>query len=298
MKLFRLLLSAIVVLGLSSCLGSSSNTITQEFTPYIQTYVVENATGSSVLSSGVGYKMYNDIDNGTLSIEIIGLKMPNNTLQTLKIENQRYTFNDQGAMVVRVPSYTMAYAGMTHTVTNLNYEYYSRYMGTQAFPMVNLSFDLDGEYSVRAIYSPAYYWGTTTVVDQDGKTFVNSDQSSFYGIQFFPDTKKATIGAFSAKFAEGMPALNMKFEEVPFTLNQYNYSANASEIIPKIGDTPYPDYKITDLKMSGTWGGQQSLQFTCTITKEDKETNEKVVTGTYRVSAMLFILPPKESGSN
>ena len=298
MKLFRLLLSAMVVLGLSSCLGSSSNTMTQEFTPYIQTYVVETATGSGVLSSGTIYKVHNDIDNGTLSLEITSLKMPNNTFLTLNIENQRYSFNEQGAMVVRVPSYTLTYAGMTHTVTNLSYEYYSRYMGTQAFPMVNLSFDLDGDYSVRAIYSPAYYWGTTTVVDQDGKTFVNSDQSSFYGIQFFPETKKATIGAFSAKFAEGMPALNMTFEEVPFTLNQYNYSASASEIIPKIGGTPYPDYMITDLTMSGTWGGQQSLQFTCTITKEDEETNEKVVTGTYRVSAMLSILPSNESGSN
>lgn len=298
MKLFKLLLSAIVVLGLSSCLGSSSNTITQEFTPYIQTYVVENATGNGVLSEGAVYKVFNDIDNGTLSLEIKGLKMPNNTTQSFTIENQRYSFNEQGAMVVRVPSYTTTYAGITHTITNLNYEYYSRYMGTQAFPIINLSFDLDGEYMVRAIYSPAYYWGTTTVVDQDGKTFVNSDQSSFYGIQFFPETKKATIGAFSAKFAEGMPALNMTFEAVPFTLNQYSYSAEVGEVIPKIGGTPYPDYKITDLKMSGTWGGQQYLQFTCTITKEDKETHEKVVTGTYRVSATLSILPPKQSGSN
>lgn len=298
MKLFRLFLSVMVVLGLSSCMGDTSNTITQEFSPYIQSYVVENATGSSILSSGASYKVLNDIDKGTISLEISGLKMPNNTSMSLKINDQRYSYNEQGAMVMRVPSYTTTMAGMTHTVTDLNFEYYSRYMGQQAFPMLVLSFEIDSEYTVRAVYSPAYYWGTTTVVDQDGKTYTNSDQSSFYGIQFFAETKKATVGAFSAKFAENMPALNMTFKEIPFTLNQYNYTATSAEIIPEIGGTPYPDYKITDLTMSGTWGGQQSLSFTCTITKEDEDTKEKVVTGTYRVSALLSIMPPKTSETN
>ncbi len=298
MKLFRLLFSVMVVLGLSSCLGETSNTITQEFTPYIQSLVVETATGSSVMSTGATYQVNNNIDNGTLSLVIRNLKMPDNTMMSLEIKDQRYTYNEQGAMVMRVPSYTTTVAGMSHTVTNLNFEYYSRYMGSQAFPMLNLSYDIDGEYTVRAIYSPAYYWGTTTVVDQDGKTYVNDDMSSFYGIQFFSDTRTATVGAFGAKFAEGMPALNMTFEKIPFTVSPYSYSAVSDEIIPKIGGTSYPDYKITDFSMTGTWGGQQSLNFTCTVTKEDKETKEKVVTGVYRVSSTLSIMPPKTSEKN
>jgi len=255
-------------------------------------------TGNSLLSSGASYRVLNNLDDGTLTLEIGNLKLPNNTYISMKVENQRYSYNESGAMVMRIPSYTSNVAGMSHTITNLDFEYYSRYLNQQAFPMLVMSYEIDGQYNVRVIYSPAYYWGNTVVTDQDGKSYTNSSQSSFYGIQFFHDTKVATFGAFSAKFAENMPAMNMTFKDIPFTLDQYSYNASIDELIPNIGETPYPNYKISDFRMTGTWGGQQTLSFTCTITDTDKETGAVTVKGTYRVVAALSIMPPSTSSNN
>lgn len=291
MKLFKLFIASIVVIGLTSCLGNTSNTITQEFTPYCISYVTDVNTGVSTVNTGTIYKVNNNMDEGTLTLEIGNLKLPNGTYVSLNIADQRYTFNESGAMVVRIPSYTSVVAGMSHTITNLNFEYYNRYMGQQSFPMVVLNYVIDDMYAARVIYSPAYYWGTTTVTDQNGNVFTNTAQTSFYGVQFFPDKNTAAFGAFSAKFAENMPALNMTFKDIPYTFSPNGYTLVKDELIPNIGETPYPAYKITNFSMSGTWGGNQYVSFVCTIDTEKLK-------GEFHVSASLAIMPSNNTSGN
>lgn len=279
-------------MGLTSCLGDTSNTITQDFSAYCLSYVSDINTGTDIVTSGTSYRLLNDMDKGTITIEIGNLKLPNGTYVSLTVADQRYRYSESGAMTLSLPSYTSVVGGMSHTITDLKFEYYSRYLGQQSFPMILLSYTLDNQYTARVIYSPAYYWGTTNVVDQDGKVYVNSAQTSFYGVQFDTDKRTATVGAFSAKFAENMPALNMTFKDLPYVINQSGYSVTKEELTPYIGETPYPSYKITDFTMSGMWGGTQYISFTCTIDTEK-------VKGEYRVSAQLTIMPVNSStGSN
>lgn len=288
MKIFKLFLASILTVLMTSCLGNTKNTVTQDFSPYCLSYVLDTTTGDNVVSSGATYKLVNNFDDGTLDIDISGVKMPNGTYIAFDIKGTRYGYNDNGAMSLYVPSSSFLAGGETHTVTDLRLEYYSRYLGNQSFPMLLLSYMIDSRYFVRVIYNPAYYWGPTTVTDQDGKVFVNTDQTSFYGVQFDLDTKKASFAALGAKFAEGMPSLNMMFKDIEYTMDAYGYKMEKAELTPTIGDTPYPSYKITDFKMEGYWGGVQYVTFTCTIDTER-------VKGTYRVATSLQIVPPTQS---
>ena len=286
-KLFSVLLLTVIM---TSCFGDSNNTLTQDFSSYCTSYVVDTTTGTTAISNGATYKAKNNIDKGTMTLEVSGLKLPNGTYMAFTLEDQRYIYNEKGAIVINVPSAITVMGDMSHTITNLYFEYYSRYLGTQAFPMIVMNFTIDYQYTTRVIYNPAYYWGTTTITDQEGNVFTNSEQSSFYGVQFDIEKNKAIFGAFNAKFNANMPSMNMTFKDLDYTLSTTSYTVSKDEIIPTIGDTPYPSYKITDFHMTGTWGGNQYVSFTCTIYTEKLK-------GTYRVSASLAILPPNTSNN-
>ena len=92
------------------------------------------------------------------------------------------------------------------------------------------------------------------------------------------------VAAFNIQFADKMPALTMTFKNLPYILTQTHYTVSASELTPYIGETPYPDYKITNFSMTGNWDGSQTISFKCTIDTEK-------VKGSYDVRATLSILP-------
>lgn len=292
MKFYTLILAVIAALGLTSCLGSSTgNVISQDLSPYIMTLATNGNTGESLTSTSASYKVSTNADKGTCSLTITNLKLADGSYINLDIPDQSYTFNESGALRVRIPAFVSVYNGVSHTITDYTFEYYSRYLSNQSFPIVVSNFVVDSENEVRIIYNPSYYWGTTTVTDADNNVYTNKEQTSFYGILFDAEKKTATGIAWGMKFAENMPALNMYFKDLDFTATQYGYNAQKSEVIPYLGETPYPDYKITDFTMSGIWGGNQYVSFTCTIDTEK-------VKGTYVVVASLSIFPKTETSVN
>lgn len=288
MKLIKLLLSAIITVGLTSCLGDTKNTMTQDLSAYCLSYVTDNA-GQEILSQGAGYRLITDINSGTMTVEITNLRLPNGIYINLTLPDQRYGVGDKGSTVINIPSYVSVANGISHTVNNFKMAYYSRYLGTQSYPMVVMSYNVDSMYDVRVVYQPGFYWGTTVVTDAaTGTQFVNNKQTSYYGVMFDTETKKASIGCMAAQFAEGMPSLSMTFSGLDYSVNTYSYTVTGTDITPTISGTPYPSYKITDLRMTGVWGGNQEIEFTCTIDTEK-------VKGTYKVYATLGIIPEESN---
>lgn len=284
MKIFNFLLMAVATLGLSSCLGHSSNSVTSDFSNYILAYVTDNSVGDTRLSSGATYKVSNNFDDGTVSVTIGNLKLPNGTNISFDLKDLKVRYNDKGGMVLNVPSYSTQSGSQSYAINNFDFVYYNRYYNGAQYPMLVNSFEVDSRYSVRLIYTPAVYWGTTTVVDQDGNSFTNSDLTSFYAVGFDPETRRGSVAIYGARFAQNMPAMSMLFPNIPFTIGQNSYSLQSSEITPQIGGTPYPSYKITDFSMNGTYGGTQIVKFTCTIDTEK-------IKGVYKVTALLEIIP-------
>lgn len=291
MKFYSLIFSLIAVLGLTSCLGESEGTvINQDFSPYILTYATNNTTGETLTNNQAQYKLTTNPDKGLTKLEILNLRLAGGEYVNIEIPEQKYSFNEKGAMVVKLPSVVSNYNGTIHTLTNYSFEYYSRYLNNQGFPLIVSSFTVDDKDEVRIIFNPSYFWGTTTVTDENGNNYVNDTQTSFYGIQFDPEKTQAMVAAFNMKFADKMPALNMTFKNLPYIFNQYGYSASLNELTPYIGETPYPDYKITNFTVSGQWTGEMHVSFKCTIDTEK-------IKGTYNVNATLGILPKMDDNN-
>ena len=135
---------------------------------------------------------------------------------------------------------------------------------------------------MRVIYTPTAYLGSTGVVDAEGKSFMT--QSPCYAVAFDPTKSKATLHILGAKFAEGMPAMDMMFTEIPVTFSQNGFEMSIAELTPYIGNVPYADFKITNLSVSGTYEDMMTVNFTCTI-------DTKNMKGKYNVSSYLNVLP-------
>lgn len=298
MKLKNIIVAAIGListLGVTSCLPEPNNSVRQDFSANCLTFATDPATGESALNDGATVILTTESLKGEMSLEISNLKLPNGTYTNILIDKQKYSFNETQTMKLTLPSYTSSKDGITNTVTNFNFEYYSRVLAhpsiNQAFPMIVCSFRVK-DVDVRVIWNPAYYWGTTTVTDMStGAVFTNKEVTTFYGRQFNLKDREAAVGAFGAKFAEKMPAMDLMFTKIPFSftgsdssINQMGYTIKKNEITPIIGQTPYPDYKVSNFVMTGVWGGSQQVSFTVTL-------NSEKMKGQYQVVSNLSIYP-------
>lgn len=290
MKLINYLAALVFAVSLSSCLGETTNSVVQDFTPYTFCYVTDQQNNITSVSTDATLKLTTETNSGRIDINITNLKLPSGAYVNLELKDLGYTITDNGAQRISVPAYTSVVDGVSHTITSFTMDLYLRYLNTQAYYLMVCSYVIDSQYSVRVVYTPACYWGTTTVTDQDGKTYVNTNQTSFYGISFSPDKSRASLGCINAKFAEQMPAMSMNFDNVPFTANQYAFSLESNELTPTIGSVPFPSYKITDLKVRGNYDGPVTVEFTCTIDTEK-------VKGSYKVSAYLGVMPLQNSSN-
>ncbi|MBD5213252.1 MAG: hypothetical protein HDS75_00330 [Bacteroidales bacterium] len=286
MKLINYLIATIIGLTLTSCLGESTNVFTQDYSSFTFDLVTDNTTSNSVLSTSSTLKVKTDANTGRLTIDINNLELPGAGYINISLPDRIATIGEDGSQRVNVPAFTSVVNGQTHMVTSFDMKLYVRYLNGQSYNLLVLSYDVDSKYSVRTIFSPAYYWGNTVVIDQDNKSYTNTAQTSFYGFGFDPEKKVANIGLVNAKFAENMPGMSMTFETIPVTFAQNHFTMKADEVIPKINNVPFPSYKISDLTVSGNYGGPVAIQFTCTIDTEK-------VKGQYRVSAQLDVFPPK-----
>lgn len=288
MKLINYLVALVFGVSLTSCLGDASSTITQDYTPYTFNYITDQETNISSVCTDATFTIKTEQTTGLIDIDIKNLRLPSGAFISLSLKNLSYTITEQGAQHISVPTCVSVAEGGSHQITNFNLDLYLRYINSQAYYLLDCSYIVDSRYSVRVVFTPACYWGPTRVTDQDGNVYDNTNQTSFYGISYSPDKTRATIGCLNAKFADKMPAMNMNFENVPYTLTQYGFTLEASEITPTIGGVPFPSYKITDLKVSGAYGGPVNISFTCTI-------DSPKVKGTYKVEASLGVMPSQAS---
>lgn len=288
MKLFSKIAAFACILSLTSCLGESTNTITQDFTPYIFNYVTDQNSQITSVSTDGTFTMKSSSD-GLIDINLGNVKLPNGAYINLELTGLNYSITENGAQRITVPSYTSVVNGVSHQVTGFYMDLYMRYLGSQAYYLVVCNYVVDSQYSVRVVYTPACYWGSTMVTDKDGKVYTNDAQTTFYGIAFSPDKSRATIACINAKFAESMPAMSLSLDDLPYTLTQNGFTIEAAEVTPTMGGIPYPTYKITNVKATGYYGGPVYVSFTCTIDTEK-------VKGEYAVSAALDVMP-KNTGN-
>lgn len=282
MKFVKFLSVALLASVMTSCLGDAENVQAENFTNYCFNYVTDMSTGTSETTWGATYMLETNYTDGVATFNITGLKLASSQSVSLSFSNMKYSYNEKGGFVIKAPSYESSYNGQRHTVTDFSMEYYRRSVGTRYLPAMFLTFKVDNAYSVRVVYTPSAYLGTTAVVDADGKSF--SSQKPYYAVAFDPTKSISALHILGAQFAEGMPAMDMVFTDIPVTFSHNGFEMAKAELIPQIGNTPYQDFKITDLTVSAAYEGMMTVNFTCTI-------DTKTMKGRYKVTAYLDVLP-------
>lgn len=128
-------------------------------------------------------------------------------------------------------------------------------------PIINVSMTM-GDVEVVAVQKRIVYSGVTNVKNVSSGAAFNHN-SALYQIVLDESTMQATIDIFGAKFAEKMPAMDMKFAGVAFELSNKGYILECNELIPTIKDVPYPNYKVTNLNGDAMFETGLSLDFDC-----------------------------------
>ncbi len=114
---------------------------------------------------------------------------------------------------------------------------------------------------------PALYTltGSTISSSPSGDSFVN--EKSIYKIHL--DYTKMTIHfeIVGAQFASAMPALNIDFNDIPFTIdsNKCIKVDYPTEFIPSMANIPQPSFPITNLKMDLDPSQSANIYFNCTL---------------------------------
>lgn len=282
MKFLKFFSILVVAAFMTSCLGSSESTTKEDFTGYCFNYVTDMSNGESEMTWGGTYTLDTNYTDGTSTLTIANLKVPGSQSLSIQLPNLKYKFDEKGGVVIKEAALTSSYNGQRHTVTDLSFTLYRRYINTSYFPVLWLTFTVDSQYRVRVVYTPSSFVGTTNVVGPDNSLYTS--QKPYYCVAFDPTKSKATLHVIGAKFADKMPALDMMFTDIPFTCSQTGFDMAKAELIPRIGNVEYPDFKITDLKVSGNYEMGLMVEFTCTI-------DTKMMKGAYKVSANLEVVP-------
>lgn len=282
MKFVKFLSVIVLASVMTSCLGDAENKQTENLTNYCFNYVTDMSTGASELTWGATYMLETDYTAGVAKFDITGLKLSSSQSVSLSFTNMKFSYNEKGGFVIKAPSYESSFNGQRHTVTDFSMEYYRRYVGTRYLPALFLTFTVDNSHRVRVVYTPSAYVGTTAVTDSEGKPFTSN--KPYYAVAFDPTKSISALHILGAQFAEGMPAMDMVFTDIPVTFSHNGFEMAKSELTPNIGNTPYKNYKITDLTVSAAYEGMMTVNFTCTI-------DSPKMKGKYKVTAYLDVLP-------
>lgn len=156
----------------------------------------------------------------------------------------------------------------TYVIDALNLDVFERrLMDAQLsyIPNINMSIEM-GDIEVITVQKQKVYFGSTGVTNNAAATNFTSN-TSYYVVTLNPETMKATIDVYGAKFADKMPSMNMKFDGVIFNVSNLGYTLTCDELVPTIKegevDVPYPDYKITNLTGNAAFATGLKLQFNC-----------------------------------
>lgn len=120
---------------------------------------------------------------------------------------------------------------------------------------------LGGSFKVVALPKQVKYYGTTNVRNiASGTEFFTVDP---YYVLSFSENLTANVDIYGAKFAQNMPAQNMSFKNIPVTVTSNGCVLSVGDLVPEIGDVPYPNYPVTNFNAIVNFSSGVDLDFNC-----------------------------------
>lgn len=235
-------------------------------------YIYKKSTNKGVISRGTTYKFRWNDDN-TADVYVYNAKfserMPDGidiSFQGLKWEMvdgwKKISIND--VVPTTVTNNGNAVDASSFVLDNLTVNVFDRRLinfTPEYIPVINVSMEM-GDVEVIAVQKHVVYSGKTNVKNLSAGTEFNQN-TTVYQISLNDTVMQASIEIYGAKFAEKMPALDMKFDGVAFELSNKGYVLECSELIPTIKNVPYPKYEITNLKGNAEFATGLNMDFGC-----------------------------------
>lgn len=265
-------LALIALMGATSCNDKNeADTITRtDFTSFFAN--VQNiSTGVDACYSNVGYSVYLNYTKLTADVTISGLRLPDGTqYPTMTINNLPWNIDANGCKVVQGSNITPTIGGFANVplIGNFTMNIFDRIITTDSgqpaySPGVCVKMLINDRFSVTSSYSPQTLFGTTASKSETtGKTFTTGATS--YQVKFNADTRRLTIMMNNARFAEEMTrGFNIELRDIPVTFRGTSLEFDVEAITPYIGDTPFEQFPITNLKGGFDMAKGLNFEFDC-----------------------------------
>lgn len=277
----------------SSCLGTKENeySATDKLTGYFN--VIFDDEGNQTFSQGVSYEVKWNYTSQKADFSILGLQLPDGQrYNNITLSNVDWKINNRGWQDITLSDATPSNIPSSLVFNNLNFQVLNRIYGNLQFPACSMiEYTIDNTYRVISLPQQTVEVGDTKVSDSAGNLYtVGESESPFYYFILNPSNQTAFVVIQGAKFAQQMPAMNMKFPGMKFEVDVYgNIVIHATELTPTLlsegttdinaPGTPFESAKITNFVADYRPGSGVDMTFTCTIA-----TKNQPVPATYNVA--------------
>lgn len=299
MKLFKQLSITLAILSatlLTSCLGHQDNdyTTTDKLTGYFNVFyqeVYDEEEGKykivQTFKEGVSYEItWHYDDNMKASVNILGLQLPDGSkYSNITFDDLNWKINNMGWQDISGTNCTPANSLSSIVFDKFNFAMLNRIYGNLQFPACTMiEYTVNDTFRVISLPQQTVEVGDTRVTDPSGKVFTTGEaESPFYYFILNPTDQSAFVVIQGAKFAENMPAMNMKFPGMKFNVDEYGYIIiHANELTPTLlsegttdinaPGTPFEAAKITNFVADYRPGSGVDMTFTCTIATKGQPT--------------------------
>ena len=282
-----LLLSLVATVFMVSCSDDPEGPSSTQYYGDCFHHVYNVMSGSYKIYDAPRYEFKFDYSDITVDIKIENVKFADAMPEiSMSLEDLKWNMNN-GFKVVSASNVIPKVDGVEmpdYTISSLKIEILDRYVGVYYEPVVNVCFVVNNVFKVTAVQNHILYMGETSVTNASSSApFTTNTQ--IYQLTIDKDLT-ARLKITGAKFALGMPALDMVFKGIGVEINSgYGYALSSEKLIPEISDVPYPNYEIVNLSGNGTFASGLDLYFECNI-KRISDSNEVIITP-YAVNADL-----------
>lgn len=282
---------AILLIGLAMLTTSCNDnkgggeTITEQAFNNFFVTVTDLHSGETSTYTGTGYQLRLNFTRGTADLVATNFKIPGVTeYPNLILTDIPFKASSGGWFAIKgtniIPAATVA---SVPTFDEISIDLLQRVIEESYMPAVAISGTIDGRYKFFSANPNQYLIGSTVCTPEEGDPTTSTETS--YTIGLNPTGGNLTIAINSAKFISGMPAMNIAFKNVPYSIVDNKVEFNVDALTPYIGSDPYPAFPITNLRGSLNFSEGMDLSFDCAPSIPSLNGNK------YHVEADLIYLP-------
>ena len=242
--------------------GEPVDTVTEQ--SFLQCYAVttDMQTLTQNVSQPVTIKLTLNYTKATATANISGFK----NYSTITIEDVPWKIDEGWGEIDSDIVKAKTATGAPITISDFEIKWLDRLDFAETVgeydPALEYSFIIDGRYKVTGSRAPLWMTGNTVSTPADGQAYTHDKAIYVTALNYTDQT--ASIGIVGVSFAQGMPAMNMTFPNIPFTFDaDGKISMAAANIIPLLNGAPYNDFPISDFRAEIEPGDDMEITFMC-----------------------------------